>query len=431
MIFSENAATEFKREFTSNINKTVVAFANTCGGTLYIGIDDDGSAIGVSNIDTEMLKVCNTIRDTIKPDVTLFVDYQQDIIDGKSVIKVIVQKGTSCPYYIAGKGIRPEGVYIRQGASTVPATETAILRMIRETDGEKYEEVRSLNQELTFDEAKKEFKSQNVSFGISQQKTLGLMNANGIYTNLGLLLSDQCFHTVKLAVFEGTVKAVFKDRREFTGSLLKQLNDIYEFIDRYNRNRSEIEGLRRIDKRDYPTEAVRETLLNALVHRDYSFRDSTLISIFDDRIEFTTIGGLVRGISFDDMMLGISVARNRNLANVFYRLTLIEAYGTGMPKIIRSYEEFALKPQIEVTDNAFKITLPNTNEISEKALLSENEQIVMSLFSDKDSIIRKDIESALAISQTMSVRLLKDLLDKGEIRSVGSGKNTRYVLNKQ
>jgi ATP-dependent DNA helicase RecG len=256
------------------------------------------------------------------------------------------------------------------------------------------------------------------------------MNADGIYTNLGLLLSDQCLHTVKLAVFEGTAKAVFKDRREFSGSLINQLNDIYDFIDRYNRIRSEINGLRRLDKRDYPPEAVREALLNALVHKDYSFSDSTLISIFDDRIEFVSIGGLVRGITFDDMMLGISIARNKNLANVFYRLTLIEAYGTGMPKIMRSYEGFAAKPNIEVTDNAFKITLPNTNEIPEKAFLNENESSVLNLFKEKDFIVRKDIESALEVSQTMAVRILKSLADKGEIRAIGGGKNTRYLSNK-
>jgi ATP-dependent DNA helicase RecG len=302
--------------------------------------------------------------------------------------------------------------------------------MIKETGGEKYEDARALNQELTFIEAEREFKARNISFSAGRQKTLGAANADDAYTNLELLLSDQCSHTIKLAVFEGTAKAVFKDRREFSGSLLKQLNDAFEFIDRYNRNRSEIEGLRRIDKRDYPVEAVREALLNALVHRDYSFSDSTLISIFEDRLELVSIGGLVRDITFEDMMLGISVVRNKNLANVFYRLALIEAYGTGMPRIMRSYEGYPVKPQIEVTGNAFKITLPNTNEESQIYFLSENERAVMDLFKDKDFIVRKDIETALSVSQTMAVRLLKALLDRDEIRPVGSGKNTKYISNK-
>jgi len=267
--FYENAVTELKQEYTPDISKTVVAFANSDGGTIYVGVADDGNVIGVENVDATMLKISNSIRDSIKPDVTLFIDYQQETIEGKAVIKLIVQRGTSRPYYLAGKGIRPEGVYVRQGTSSVPATETAILRMIQETDGEKYEDIRALNQELTFAETQKEFQGRSIPFGSGQQKTLGLMNTSDIFTNLGLLLSDQCVHTVKLAVFEGIEKAVFKDRREFTGSLLKQLNEVYEFIDRYNRNRSEIEGLRRVDKRDYPVEAVREALLNAFVHRDY------------------------------------------------------------------------------------------------------------------------------------------------------------------
>ncbi len=430
MLFSESTTIEFKREYTTDIIKTIVAFANTNGGAVYIGVDDNGNTVGVTDVDDSILKVSNSVRDSIKPDVTLFVEYQQEVINNKTIIKIIVQKGTSSPYYIASKGIRPEGVYVRQGASTVPATETAIIRMIKDTDGEKYEDIRSLNQELTFDFTQKEFKDRSVQFGANQQKTLGLMNASGIYTNLGLILSDQCVHTIKLAVFEGTVKAQFKDRREFTGCILKQLKDVFEVIDYFNRNRSSFDGLYRIDRRDYPVDAVREALLNAIVHRDYSFSDSTLISIFDDRIEFVSIGGLTSGITFDDIMLGLSVARNRKLANIFYRLNLIEAYGMGMPKIIRSYDDYEAKPKIEVTDNAFKITLPNINELPTKVLLNDNEQAVMELFKNKDIMVRKDLEDALGISQAMALNILRGLLDKGKIRVLGSGKRTKYIFNK-
>lgn len=427
----ENSTTEFKQEYTDDIKKSVIAFVNTSGGTLYVGIADDGSVVGLDDADGTMLKISNTIRDSIKPDATLFIDYEIESVDERCIIKVIVQKGTASPYYMAGKGIRPEGVYVRQGASSVPATETAILKMIKDTDGEKYEDVRSLNQDLSFIDAEKEFHARNVPFGINQQRTLKLINSDGMYTNLGLILSDQCVHTVKLGVFEGSAKVVFKDRREFTGSLLKQLNEIFEFINRYNRTRAEFEGLHRVDKRDYPIEALREAMLNALVHRDYAFSSSTLISIFDDRIEFISIGGLVKGISYNDIMLGVSVARNENLANIFYRLTLIEAYGTGIPKIMRSYESLPERPQIEVTDNAFKITLPNTNvEVQTNTSsnpFAENEQIVLRLFELQESICRKDVEKALSLSQAMAVRVLKGLVDRGTISTVGGGKNTRYV----
>jgi ATP-dependent DNA helicase RecG len=436
MDFIENTTTELKREYIDDIKKTIIAFANTSGGSLYIGVNNDGSVFGVDDLDGTMLKISNTIRDSIKPDITLYASCEPLKMDSSMIIKITVQKGTACPYYLSGKGIRPEGVFVRQGASTVPASETTIRKMLKETDGEKYETIRSLNQDLTFIEAENEFHLRNVPFGENQFKSLKLMTTDGVYTNLGLLLSDQCVHNIKLAVFEGTNKSVFKDRRELQGSLLKQLNDAYAFIDMHNGTHAEISGLYRTDKRDYPVAAVREALLNALVHREYSFSGSTLISIFDDHLEFISIGGLVKGITFDDIMLGISVTRNENLANIFYRLSLIEAYGTGMPKITSSYENASAKPKIEVSDNAFKITLPNinSNTISESAHVTitydKEDQSILDLFKGKTFICRKDVEAALQISQTKAGRLLKGLADAGVIGVSGSGKSTKYFLVK-
>lgn len=432
MKLMENTTTEFKRIYVENIKNTVIAFANTNGGKVYIGIEDDGTVVGIRNIDETMLKCTNALRDSIKPDITLFSDCSVKNIENKNVVVLEIQKGTASPYYIASKGIRPEGVFVRQGASTVPATETAILKMIKETDGDEYEDVRSLNQDLTFSEAAKVFDKENILFGVPQQKTLGIINADGVYSNLGLLISDQCVHTVKAAVFEGTEKTVFKDRFEFSGSLLKQLNDVFEMIDRYNRTRSEFDGLYRVDMRDYPIEAIRETLLNALVHRDYSFSGSTLISIFDDRMEVVSLGGLVKGIVYDDIMLGASILRNKKLANLFYCLKLIEAYGTGMPKIISSYADYSVKPKIEVSDNAFKITLPNTNAVNgEKVIesLTDKEKECYELFESNNSLTRKQVEKALSISQPFAVRILNALAQKQLISRVGSGKNTKYQRN--
>jgi ATP-dependent DNA helicase RecG len=427
----ENLTTEFKREYTDEIKKTIVAFANTAGGTLYIGINDDKSIAGVNNPDDTLLQMSNVIRSAIKPDLTLFADCKIEKKGKAAVVVVTVQKGTACPYYLAGKGIRPEGVYVRQGASSVPATETAILSMIKETDGEKYEDVRSLNQDLTFRETKRLFDMKNVPFGLNQHKTLCLQTTDGVYTNLGLLLSDQSVHTVKLAVFEGLEKEIFKDRRESSGSLLRQLEDVYALLDMYNHTHAEVNDLYREDQRDYPEDALREVLLNALVHRDYAFSSSTLISIFDDRIEFVSIGGLPKGVSLDDILLGISVPRNENLANIFYRLRLIEAYGMGIPKIMRSYAGCMKKPEIQATGNAFKITLPNRNANIHKASgnqfsFTENEEKVIVLLDKRDEIVRKDVEAALNISQAMAVRLLRGLQDKGAIQAIGGGKKTRY-----
>lgn len=124
--------------------------------------------------------------------------------------------------------------------------------------------------DLTFEAAKKEFELRDVDFGLQQMRTLKLLDHDGIYNNLALLLSDQCVHTIKAAVFQGTDQSVFKDRREFTGSLLQQMNEVYDFIDFRNQTRATINRLLRTDVRDYPEVAVREALLNLLVHREYS-----------------------------------------------------------------------------------------------------------------------------------------------------------------
>ena len=430
MQFVENSTLELKRQVIDDIRKTVIAFANSEGGTIYVGVDNDGTVMGVEDIDSESLRLSNMIRDAIKPDVTMFVSYAQQKEQGKDVIKVTVQRGTECPYYLQNKGLRPEGVFVRQGASSVPATESAIRRMIRETDGDSYEEMRSLNQGLTFEAAAMEFRVRDMPFGANHLKTLHLINEDGIYTNLGLLLSDQCVHTIKAAVFEGTDKSIFKDRREFSGSLLKQLNDIFAYISQHNRVRSEFSGLYRTDKKDYPEVALREALLNVLVHRDYAYGASTLISIFDDRVELISVGGLVKGIALSDIMLGVSVTRNERLANIFYRLMLIEAYGTGIPKILNSYKGFAIQPEFEVTDHAFKIMLPNQNAQVEYAAPSTDEQRIMELAGRYGKLKRKDVEMEFKVSQTLSGRLLRLMVEKGILQTAGKGKNTVYFLRK-
>lgn len=433
----ESMTTELKREYTDDIKYAVVAFANTDGGKIYVGINDDGSVYGVGSTDATILRITNMIRDSIRPDVTMFTECAVETMEGKPVVVLTVQRGTARPYYLAGKGIRPEGVYVRQSSSSVPASESAILNMIKETSGDRYEDARSINQQLTFEKAENYFAKRNLPFGDQQKRTLNIIGSDGTYTNLGMLLSDQCVHTIKMAVFDGSRKSVFRDRKELTGSLLTQLEDAYSYIDQFNRTRAEFEGLDRIDKRDYPGEALREALLNAITHRDYSFSGSTLISIFDDRIEFVTIGGLVRGLTFDDIMLGVSALRNQNLANVFYRLNLIEAYGTGILKIHESYADCAAKPQFEVTDNAFKITLPNSNYAGERKDVIpppkvkgkvDRQEILLRLAEKRGYIVRKDVEGALKVSQATAILILRDMVEKGLLIKEGSGKLQKYRI---
>lgn len=431
MIYQESETVELKSVVVDDIKKEIIAFANCEGGKLYIGVQDDGTVVGLDNPDGAVLQISNMVRDAIKPDLTMFLRYETLNENGKQIVAIDVQQGTERPYYISKKGLRPEGVFVRQGYSSVSATNTAIRRMIKETDGDYFEEMRSLEQDLTFEAAKREFSERNILFGETQMKTLGIMTHDGVYTNLGFLLSDQCVHTIKAAVFQGTTQNEFKDRKEFSGSLFRQMREAYDYIDFRNQTHSSFQKLRRIDQRDYPETAVREALLNLLVHREYSFRASTFISLYTDRIEFTSIGGLVSGVTLKDVMMGISVCRNVKLANVFYRLELIEAYGTGILKIMEAYAGTGKEPKIETSDNAFKIILPNLNVQKPDADSPKNsveEDVVIALAKEREAFTRKDVEKALGISQTTCGRLLKQMIGKGQIVQEGRSRNTHYRL---
>ena len=312
--------------------------------------------------------------------------------------------------------------------------------------GDCFESMRSLNQALSFEATEKEFQLRNVEFGAQQMRSLKLIDRDGLYTNLALLLSDQCAHTIKVAVFQGTDQVIFTDRREFGGSLMRQMNEVYDFIDFRNRTRATIEKLTRIDTRDYPEIAVREALLNLLVHRDYAYSASALISMYEDRIEFVSIGGLVPGIELEDVMAGISVCRNQELANVFYRLHLIEAYGTGLGKILRAYEGKIEQPTITTTNNSFKIILPNINSRSEMKEALETRtttavetnpetrpaddtvQQILQYARTHGEITRADVEQLLGISAASASRRIRNLVTSKQLRQIGKARNIRYTV---
>ena len=425
-VLIENETLELKSELVGDICKEVIAFANTHGGELLIGVAADGIAVGVADPDGVMLRMNNMVRDSIKPDVTMFVHYEIREMDGKQIVAVTVQKGTQRPYYLAAKGLKPGGVYVRSGSATDPATDTAIRRMIKETDGDRFEDMRSLEQELTFNTAEAEFQRRGVAFGPAQRQTLGLVSADGVYSNLGYLLSDQCPGAIKAATFSGLDKSVFQDRREFSGSLFQQLEELYAYLELRNQTKATFEGLYRTDTRDYPEDALREAMLNSIVHRDYSYSASTLVSVYADRIEFVSIGGLLEGVTVDDIMLGLSVCRNPKLAAVFYRLDLIEAYGTGMQKIMKAYRGCDRQPTIEVTSNAFKITLPNRNTGTATVPASGPEQAILVYLQSHDFITRPEVDALLGVSQATSSRILKRMLQEGRIARDGSGRRTKY-----
>ena len=432
----ESERIEYKSQMLEDLYKEVIAFANTDGGVIYIGIDNEGNLTGIDDVDETYTRLTNGIRDAISPDVTMFVRY---VLQDNKVIRIEVGEGSYKPYYLKAKGIKPTGVYVRQGASSVQASPDQIRRMIKESDGDNYEDSRSLDQDLTFSAAETAFQRYGVEFSIEKYRTLGITQ-NDIFTNLALLLSDQCLHTTKIAVFKDEFCTEFRDSKEFGGSVFKQFEDSVTYLALCNRTASTIKGVVRTDKKDYPEEAIREALLNAIVHRDYSFSGSIIINVNDSNMEFISLGGLLPGLSTEDIRIGVSQPRNKKLAEVFHRLRLIESYGTGIRRIFKLYENCPIQPVIEVTANAFKIVLPNMNacgavaervpEAAEKApvVITPQMKTVLDYLAEYGEMTDEDLQELLNIKKTRAYLLARQMNENDLIEFIGRGAGKKYKL---
>ncbi|WP_232818700.1 ATP-binding protein [Exiguobacterium flavidum] len=420
-MFVESQMLELKREVTEGLKKEVIAMANTSGGEIYIGIDDDGTVIGLAHAKQDMESISNMLRDNIRPDILICTSLQIVEHDEGDVIKLEVTRGPRRPYHLAAKGLKPSGVYLRHGTTVSMATEEAIRQMIIASDGTEYERMRCLNQSLTFSETTPVFDSEKLKLAKSQMRTLGMVDQDGYFTNLGLLLSDQCEHSIKCARYEGTTKLAFQDRREWTGSVIRQVNDAYAYIDLHNSRSVTFEGLTRVERSTYPEAAIREALVNAVVHRDYGYTGSILVHLFDDRIEIVSVGGLVHGLTVEDIELGVSESRNPRLANCFYKIKWIESYGTGLQRIRESYRGSEQQPSWHVSANAFVVTLPKLTFPT-----PHDHSPLDAWLADHADFTSRELEEYLGKSKSSVRSVLAQLVDRRIIERRGSGPKTTY-----
>jgi len=437
IIMIENQTTEFKREYNTKTKNTLLAFLNTDGGTLYIGLSDDGSVFGINgDLDLEARKVATSFRDSITPDPSGYFTVEPEKRNGKYIIKVTVERGSAIPYCFSSHGLVPQGVYVRVGSATVMATREHIRQMIKDNGAGQFITELSLEQNLTFNWADRVFAEKDIRFAHEQKQSLGLIRPDGRYTNLALILSDQCPYSTKAAIFEGKNKERFKDRKEFTGSLFKQIDEVMTYLHVYNRVRGTFEGAYRIDHPDYPGITLREAFINALIHRDYYNEGSILISMFDDRLEFVSMGGVMPGVTHDLMLAGVSVTRNEKLAQIFYRLKIIEAFGTGIPRIFSTYENCAAKPEIPIVDGGFLIRIPNMNYYisndtdTGKMTGGTNEQRLITMFPDTN-FVKEDAANALDLTASGAYKMLQRMKEQGLIVAQKEGKRWVYSVKRR
>ncbi len=430
----ENPNLEYKSEFVPELKKTFVAFANTDGGEILIGVDDNGQTIGLQDPDSTLQQVINSIRDNVHPQLAQFFYAEITLRDEKPIVRVTIRRGALRPYYISGKGIRPEGVFVRKGSETVSASSNEILEMIKVSSGQDYEKTISFSQQLTFHTANTFFEQLGKTLDETTMKTIGAMTTDGLYTNLGLLFSDQCPFCTKFGRFNTnstTGEELFVDQKVVEGSIFKQLLEAEDWFNLVNKTGAEISGFFRKDYRDYPPRALREVFINALVHRDYALNGPTLVNVYEDEIEIISIGGLVKGLNMDDVMLGISRPRNILLASTFVKLRLVEGWGRGIREIEKLYRQNSSKPSFTASTHGFKVVLPKLDLPTESRQFRASEtaaERILKYLETQGESSREQIQSGLKLPQATCLVALRQLTHDERILKIRDGRKITYTL---
>lgn len=359
MKYEESDIVELKREMVKDLDKEIIAFLNTRGGTIYIGVDDDGNVIGVHQKlkDEYDEKISAILTNNIKPNCRSKVEFRYN---DDNLLVINVSEGDSKPYYLTEKGPKPSGTYIRIGRSKRPADDDEILTMIRDSSGWLWEKEISLIQNLTFRTAEIYFRSKNVEFGKDNYLTLGITNLNGKYTNLGLLMSEENPIEVKFASYDEHLN--FLKKKEFSGSIIKIADQILEYAEIMNTTSAIIVPYQaqRIEIQSFPGVSLREAILNAICHADYSFPSNIKIEFFKDKAQISNPGPIYK-YSLNEVLKGQQSFRNPGLVKILHMLGFIENYGKGLKRINEAYEHADHRVVLDNLEHSFIVELPDLN----------------------------------------------------------------------
>ena len=414
----ETKTIEFKETITNTFFKTVSAFSNYDGGKILFGIDDDGNIKGLADVKQSCLDIENKINDSISPGP----DYTLEIQNNDKTITLTVKSGTQKPYLYKSKA------YKRNDTATIEVDRLEFSRLILEGQNIRFEELPCKDQQLSFEILCHKLKEsiQIETFNQDTLRTLNLYDSvNGYNNAAGLLADKNHFSGIDIVKFGENISIIQKRATFENISVLDACEkslDVFKDYYQYE----EIQGADRKRIEKIPKAAYREAIANALIHRVWDVESQIRVLMFDDRIEIISPGGLPSGITKEEYLSGkISVLRNRNLANVFYRLGFVEIFGTGVTRIKQLYEEGLKKPDFEVSQNTIKIVLP----VFEKNLnLTEDEKTIYKLLSRTMLKSISEIAPYVPFGKSKATQLLKDMGKKGVIKVEGRGRGTKYII---
>ena len=414
----ETRILEFKETITNTFLKTVSAFSNYDGGTIFFGVDDDGNIKGLPDAKQACLDIENKINDSISPQP----NYTLEIQNNDQTIKLTVKSGFQKPYLYKSKA------YKRNDTATIEVDTLEFSRLILDGKNIRFEELPCKDQELSFEVLHRKLKEsiQIETFNQDTLKTLNLYdNVNGFNNAAGVLADKNRFPGIDIVKFGENISIIQKRSTFENTSVLDAYEKAIDVFRDYYRYEV-IQGADRKKMEKIPEAAFREAIANALIHRVWDVDSQIRVSMFDDRIEIVSPGGLPSGITAEEYLSGkLSDLRNRNLANVFYRLGFVETFGTGITRIKQLYEEGLIKPDFEVSENAIKIMLP----IFEKnANLTEDEKTIYKILSKTMLKPISEIAPYVPFGKSKTTQLLKDMGQEGVITVKGKGRGTKYII---
>ena len=412
----ESKTLEFKETVTKTFLKTVSAFSNYGGGKIIFGIDDNGNVKGIEKSEDVCIDIENSINDNISPQPKYNI-----LVNDDRTITLTVFEGDNKPYFYKSKA------YKRNDTATIEVDTFELTRLILESKKINFEELKAEKQELEFTYLSQQLKKhiQIETFNKDILKTLNLYNEKNGYNNAANILSDNnIFPGIDIAIFGDKIN-IIKKRTTLENMSLLQMYDKTVEIFKDNYQYEEIDGSYRKKVELIPEEAFREALANALIHRSWDLNARIRIAMFNDKIEISSPGGLPSGISVDEYLCGmISLRRNPIISNIFYRLGIVEIFGTRILRINQAYENSIRKPIFNLSENAIQIILPVLNNF----LIEDDQEIIYNALGESKSIPISEIVSNVPFGRTKTKELLKKMEKDGIVKVVGKGKATKYHI---
>lgn len=342
---TETNRIENKEQLNEDFEQEVIAFLNYKeGGIIYVGINKNGQVVGVEDVDLTQLQIKDRIKNNIQPSTLGLFYVTVETIDNKEVIKVIISSGTEKPYYLRKKGRTPEGCYIRVGSSKERMTERMIDDMYAKRIKNTLKEIDSPRQELTFNQLKIYYEEHGLKLNDNYLQNLDLLTSEGKYNYNAFLLADENNVSIKLVKYVGTNKLELLENLEFGNRcLITATQRILDRLDVENTTYAKIEYFGRKEQEKIDSKALKEAVINAIVHNDYSYGNSPIIELYSDRIEITSAGGLPQELSQEEFLEGVTAPRNKELIRVFKDVDLIENIGSGVLRILDAYDKSCFK----------------------------------------------------------------------------------------